>query len=59
MLVFVCITISVISCCRVLFVVSSLYSFDIYILGDVAMMSKKPFTTTEQMSCVYHGRTKG
>ena len=31
--------ISVISCCRVLIVVSSLYSFDFYVLGDVALMS--------------------
>ena len=40
-------------------VVSVLYSFDFYVLGDIALMSKKPFTRTEHMSCVYHSRTKG
>ena len=52
-------SISIISRCRVLIFVLFLYSFDFYILGDVAQMSKKPFTRTEQMPCVYHGRTKG
>ena len=37
-----------------LIVVSSLYSFDCYVLGNVALMSQEPFTRTEQMSCVYH-----
>ena len=56
LLVFFCFSISVISCCRVLIVISSLYAFDFYVLGDVAL---KPFTRTELMSCVYNGRTKG
>ena len=34
-----CFSISVISCCRVLIVVSSLYSIDFYVLEDVALMS--------------------
>ena len=36
---FFCFSISVIICCRVLIVVSSLYSLDFYVLGDVALMS--------------------
>ena len=59
LLVFVCFSISVISCCQVLIVVSSLYSFDFYVLGDVGLTSYEPFTRTEQMSCVYYGRTEG
>ena len=39
LLVFFCFSISVISCCRVLIVVSSLYSFDFYVLEDIALMS--------------------
>ena len=31
----------------------------VFVVADVALMSKEPFTWTEQMSCVYHGRTKG
>ena len=50
---------SVISCCRVLIVVSSLYSFDFYVLGIFALMGSKSFTQTKQMSCVHHGRAKG
>ena len=34
-----CFSISDISCCRVLIVISSLYSFDLNVLGDVALMS--------------------
>ena len=37
--VFIWFSISVISCCRVIIVVLSLYSFDFYVLGDVALMS--------------------
>ena len=59
LLVFLCFSISVVSCCRVLIVDSSLHSFDFYFLGVVALMSQEPFTRTEEMSCVYHGRTKG
>ena len=40
-------------------VVSSLNSFDFYVLRDVSLIRKEPFTRTGQMSCVYHGRTKG
>ena len=32
--------------------------FDLYVLRDVALMNLEPFTRTEQMSCVYHGRTE-
>ena len=39
--VFFCFSISVISCCRVLIVVSSLCSFDFYVLGDVAQRNPK------------------
>ena len=52
LLVFYCVSISDISRCRVSSVVSSVYSFDFYFLGDVALTSRKPFTRTEQMSCV-------
>ena len=48
LLVFFCFIFSVISCCQVLIVVSSLYSFDFYVLEGVALMS-----------CVYYGRAKG
>ena len=40
----------------VLIVVSSLY---FYVSEDVAVMSKKSFTWTEQMFWVYRDRTKG
>ena len=43
------ILISVIYSCLVLITVSSLYSFDFYVA----------FMWTEQVSCIYHGRTKG
>ena len=39
LLVFFCFGISVTSCFGVLIVVSSLYSFDFFVLGDVALMS--------------------
>ena len=42
-----------------LFFFPFLCSFDVYVLGDVALMSKEPFTRTDQMSCVYHSRIKG
>ena len=29
----------------------------LYVLRDVALMTKKPFMRNEQMYCVYHGRT--
>ena len=41
-LVFVCFSISDISCYWVLIVVSSQYSFDFYVLGDVALMCWNP-----------------
>ena len=41
------------------FIYVFVYSVDFYVLGDVALMSYKPFTWIEQISCVYHGRTKG
>ena len=37
--VFFCFSILGISCSRVLIVASSLYAFDFYVLGDVALMS--------------------
>ena len=37
----------------------TVFSFDFYVLGDVALTSLKPLTRTEQMFCLYHGRTKG
>ena len=58
LLVFFCYSISVNSCYRVLIVVSSLYLFDFYVLGDVALMSQEPFKRIVHMSCIYHGRTK-
>ena len=39
LLIFFCFSISVISCCRILNVVSSLYSFAFYVLGDVTLVS--------------------
>ena len=39
LLVFFCFSISVISCCRILIVVSSLYLFDFNVLGDVVLMN--------------------
>ena len=39
LLVFLCLSNSVISCCRVLIVVSPLYSFDFYVFGGIAKIS--------------------
>ena len=56
---FYCLSISVISFCRVPIVVLFLYSFVyVHVLGDVIPKSKEPFTWTAQISCVNHGITK-
>ena len=43
LLAFFCFSISVISCYRVLIVVSSLYLFDIYVLGDAVCLQTLSF----------------
>ena len=47
------------TCVRAYWALRLWYSFDFYVLGDVTLMSGEPLTQTEQMSCVYHSRTKG